>query len=178
MRLGRKQNVLSASLLNSSCMSDIASRCGSDCCCCCRNAIWSQACCCSAAHPRAAAGAQTLHPTGFVRPLQGVWSGSKLVSLRIEITEHDDMTYLGGLFNSCCVLRWDMVGIAHGEESVDRAVLAAHQVDNRMPILKLPGWPHLNVARQLWFIGYCLWRWQAIKRQQAMSCTDLSSFDV
>jgi hypothetical protein len=45
------------------------------------------------------------------------------------------MTYLGGLFVWRCVLRWDMVGIAHGEESVDRAVLVAiHRVDNRMPI--------------------------------------------
>ena len=31
------------------------------------------------------------------------------------------MTYSGGLFISCCVLRWYMVGIAHGEESVDGA---------------------------------------------------------
>jgi hypothetical protein len=53
-----------------------------------------------------------------------------------EVEEYNDLTYLGGLFISySCVLRWDMVGIAHGEESVDRAVLvAAHRVDNRMPI--------------------------------------------
>jgi hypothetical protein len=45
------------------------------------------------------------------------------------------MTYLGGLFISSYLMRWDMVGIAHGEESVDRAVLvAANRVDNRMPI--------------------------------------------
>ena len=45
------------------------------------------------------------------------------------------MTYLGGLFICCCVLHWDMVRIAHGEESVDRAVLVAtHRVDNRMSI--------------------------------------------
>lgn len=45
-------------------------------------------------------------------------------------------TYLGGLFvGCCCEWRRDVVGIAHGEESVDRAVLvAAHRVDDRMPI--------------------------------------------
>jgi hypothetical protein len=35
------------------------------------------------------------------------------------------MTYCGGLFGACYVVRWDVVGIAHGEESVDRAVLVA-----------------------------------------------------
>jgi hypothetical protein len=56
--------------------------------------------------------------------------------LRIETKEYDDVTYMGGLFISCgYVLRWDVVGIAHGEESVDRAVLVAtHRVYNRMPI--------------------------------------------
>ena len=39
------------------------------------------------------------------------------------------------MFSSWCVWHWDVVGIAHGEESVDRAVLVtAHRVDNRMPI--------------------------------------------
>ena len=54
----------------------------------------------------------------------------------METKEYDGMTYMGGLFISCgCVLCWDMVGIAHGEESVDRAILiATHRVDNRMPI--------------------------------------------
>ena len=47
------------------------------------------------------------------------------------------MTYLGRWFIGCCVWRWDMVGIAHGEESVNRAILvAAHRVDNRMPTRK------------------------------------------
>jgi len=32
---------------------------------------------------------------------------------------------MGGLFTGCGVLCWDMLGIAHGEESVDRAVLVA-----------------------------------------------------
>ena len=54
----------------------------------------------------------------------------------MEEVEYDDVTYLGGLFTSCsCLLRRDMVGIAHGEESVNRAVLVAtYRVDNRMPI--------------------------------------------
>lgn len=47
----------------------------------------------TAAHPRAAAGARTPRPAGFVRPLQGVWSASRLVSLRVETKEYDDMTY-------------------------------------------------------------------------------------
>ncbi len=47
----------------------------------------------------------------------------------------DDMTYLGGLFTGCCVVHWDMVGIAHGEESINCAVLVAvHRVDDRVPI--------------------------------------------
>ena len=34
-------------------------------------------------------------------------------------------------------MRRDVVGVAHGEECVDRAVLvAAHRVDDRMPIEK------------------------------------------
>ncbi len=50
----------------------------------------------TAAPPRAAAGAQTPRPVGFVRPLQGVWSASRLISLwrRMETKEYDDMTYL------------------------------------------------------------------------------------
>ena len=69
-------------------------------------------------------------------------------------------------------MRWDMFGIAHGKESIDRAVLVAvHRVDNRMPIendtervlvvnpiirngwkaqvygLELTGWPHRNQER-------------------------------
>ena len=52
--------------------------------------------------------------------------------------DSDDRTYLGGLlFISCCLVRWDVVGIAHGEESVNRVVLVAiHRVDNRIPIKK------------------------------------------
>jgi hypothetical protein len=92
--------------------------------------------------------------------------------MRIETKEYDDVTYLGGLFIGCCVLHWDMLGIAHGEESIDRAVLvAAHRVDNRMTFendtekelvvstiirnvwqsrvycLRLTGWPHRNQER-------------------------------
>jgi hypothetical protein len=45
------------------------------------------------------------------------------------------MTYCGGLFGACCVVHRDVVGIAHGEESIDRAVLvAAHRIDDRVPI--------------------------------------------
>jgi hypothetical protein len=62
-----------------------------------------------------------------------------LVIRRVERNEkkYDDMTYLGRWFIGCCVWRWDMVGIAHGEEGVNRAILvAAHRVDNRMPTRK------------------------------------------
>ena len=67
------------------------------------------------------------------------------------------MTYLGRLFISCCVLHWDMVGIAHGEESVDRSVLVAvHRVDNRMPIENntKEGLVVSTIIRNGWQAGY------------------------
>lgn len=45
------------------------------------------------------------------------------------------MTYCGGLFGACYMVHWDVVGIAHGEEGIDCAVLVAtHGVDDRVPV--------------------------------------------
>lgn len=45
------------------------------------------------------------------------------------------MTYYRGLFVGSYMVHRDVVGVAHGEESVDRAVLVAtHRVDDRVPI--------------------------------------------
>jgi hypothetical protein len=45
------------------------------------------------------------------------------------------MTHRRRLFGGCYVVGWDVIGIAHSEESVDRAVLVpTHGVDNGVPI--------------------------------------------
>jgi hypothetical protein len=50
------------------------------------------------------------------------------------------MTYYGGLYGGSYMVHRDVVGVAHGEESVDCAVLVAtHRVDDRDPIKKRTG---------------------------------------
>jgi hypothetical protein len=50
------------------------------------------------------------------------------------------MTYYRGLFAGSYMVHRDVVGVAHGEESVDCAVLVAtHRVDNRVPIRRRTG---------------------------------------
>ncbi len=46
-------------------------------------------------------------------------------------------TYDGGFASRCLVRRRDVIGIAHGEESIDRTVMvSAHRVDDIVPITK------------------------------------------
>lgn len=50
------------------------------------------------------------------------------------------MTYYRGLFVGSYMVHRNVVGVAHGEESVDRAVLVAtHRVDDRVPIKRRTG---------------------------------------
>lgn len=70
------------------------------------------------------------------------------------------MTYSGVLFTSCCALRWDMVGIARGTGPGNLGIWLSGRNINAIVIVIDA------IARQLWFIGHCLRRWQAIKRQQ------------
>ena len=50
----------------------------------------------------------------------------------------------------CYVVRRDVIGIAHGEESIDRAVLVtAHRVDDGVPIINEEGKTnHINRSPQ------------------------------
>ena len=94
----------------------------------------------TAVRPRAAAGARAPRPAGSVRPF---WEGGdmrcellgRLVGVGRWVESNDIMTYYGGLLRCCVVRRRDVIGIAHGEESIDRALLVAtHRVDDGVPI--------------------------------------------
>jgi hypothetical protein len=69
------------------------------------------------------------------------------------VESNDIMTYYGGLLRCCVVRRRDVIGIAHGEESIDRALLVAtHRVDDGVPIRYEQGKID-HISRSSWKCG-------------------------
>jgi hypothetical protein len=95
----------------------------------------------SAARPQASIVGQTPRPTVFVRSVKygekgREGGGGSEHTVRADAEAIHKSTYGGqfGLRFASSRCGWDVVGIAHGEESIDCAVLVtADRIDDRVP---------------------------------------------